>query len=85
MLEQLHHEKFHAKRRKCEVGKRSIKYLGHIIENVTIRVDLDKVAAVRTWPAPTCVNEVQQYLSLAHYYHEYIKSFAELATPLSDL
>ena len=66
-------------------GKRSVKYLGHIVENGTIRVDLDKVAAVRTWPMPTCVKEIQQFLGLANYYHEYIKNFKKLASPFSDL
>ena len=60
-------------------------YLGHIIENGTIHVDLDKVTAIRTWPAPTCVKEVQQFLGLANYCHEYIKNLAKLAAPLSDL
>ena len=85
VLERLHREKFHAKQRKCEFGKRSVKYLGHIVENGTIRVDLDKVAAVQTWPAPTCVKEVQQFLGLANYYHEFIKNFAKLVAPLNDL
>ena len=76
VLEWLHHEKFHAKQRKCEFGKRSVKYLGHIVENGTIRVNLDKVAAVHTWSVPTCVKEVQQFFGLANYYHEYIKNFA---------
>ena len=62
-----------------------MKYLGHIVENGTIHVNLDKVAAVQTWPAPTCVKEVQQFLGLANYYHEFIKNFAKLAAPLSDL
>ena len=57
----------------------------YTLENGTIRVDLDKVAAVQTWPAPTCVKEVQQFLGLANYYHEFIKNFAKLAAPLSDL
>ena len=60
-------------------------YLSHIIENGTICVNLDKVAVVQTWHAPTCMKEVQQFLGLANYYHEYIKSFAELAAPLSDI
>ena len=67
VLERLRHEKFHAKRCKCEFGKRSVKYLGHIVENGTIRVALDKVAVVLTWPMPTCVKEVQQFLGLANY------------------
>ena len=62
-----------------------MKYLSHIIENGTIRVDLDKVAAVLTWPAPTCVKEVQQFLGLANYYHEYIENFAKFAASLSNL
>ena len=62
-----------------------MKYLGHIVENGTIHVNLDKVAAVQTWPVPTCVKEVQQFLGLANYYHEFIKNFAKLAAPLSDL
>ena len=62
-----------------------MKYLGNIVENGTIRVDLDKVAVVQTWPAPTCVKEVQEFLGLVNYYHEYIKIFAKLAAPLSDL
>ena len=58
VLEQLHREQFHAKQCNCEFGKRSVKYLGHIVENGTIRVNLDKVVAVQTWPVPTCVKEV---------------------------
>ena len=48
VLEQLRCKKFHAKQRKCEFGKRSVKYSGHIIKNGTIRVNLDKVAAIQT-------------------------------------
>ena len=62
-----------------------MKYLGHIVENGTICVDLDKVAAVQTWPAPTCVKEFQQFLGLANHYHEYRKNIAKCAAPLSDL
>ena len=85
MLEQLHREKLHAKQWKCEFGKHSVKYLGHIVKNGTIHVNLDKVAAFQTWPTPTCVKEVQQFLGLANYYHEYIKNFAKLTAPLSDV
>ena len=85
VLKQLHCEKFHAQWQKREFWKCRVKYLGHIIENCTIRINLDKVAVVQTWPAPTCVKEVQQSLGLAKYYHEYIKNFAKLAAPLSDL
>ena len=72
MLEQLRRKKFHAKQCKSEFRKCGVKYLGHIVKNSTICVDLDKVAVVHTWPEPTCVKKVQQFLGLANYYHEYI-------------
>ena len=62
-----------------------MKYLGHIVENGTFHVNLDKVGAVQTWPVPTCVKEVQQFLGLVNYYHEYIKNLVELAAPITDL
>ena len=45
-----------------------MKYLGHVIENGTVYADPDKVAVVRTWPKPTNVKEVQQFMGLANYY-----------------
>ena len=45
-----------------------MKYLGHAIENGTVYANHDKVAAVRTWPKPTNIKEVQQFMGLANYY-----------------
>ena len=57
-----------AKRQKCELGRSCVKYLGHVVENGIVYADADKVAAVRTWPKPTNVKEVQQFMGLANYY-----------------
>lgn len=59
--------------------------MGHIVENGCVRADGDKVAAIRTWPKPTSVKEMQQFLGLANYYSQYIKNFADIAAPLSTL
>ena len=57
-----------AKWQKCEFGKTCVKYLGHVVENGTVYTDPDKVSAVRTWPKPQNVKEVQQFMGLANYY-----------------
>ena len=46
----------------------SVKYLGHIVEAGSIRADPDKVEAICTWPKPTTIKELQQFLGLANYY-----------------
>ena len=57
-----------AKCQKREFGRSHVKYLGHVVENGTVYADPDKVATVRTWPKPTNVKEVQQFMGLATYY-----------------
>ncbi len=50
-----------------------------------IMVEQGKVDAVQGWPAPTNVNEVQQFLGLANYYRRFVKGFATTALPLTLL
>ena len=44
-----------------------------------VYADPDKVSAVRTWPKPENVKEVQQFMGLANYYAQYICNFADIA------
>ena len=44
--------------KKCEFGKSHVKYLGHIVGSGELRVDLDKVSAVDSWPAPKDIKGV---------------------------
>ena len=45
----LRENKLQAKLKKCEFGKPHVKYLGHVVGSGELRVDMDKVAAVRDW------------------------------------
>ena len=59
--------------------------MGHVVENGTVYADPDKVAAVRTWPKPTTVKEVQQFMGLANYYAYYVHNFADIAALLTHI
>ena len=50
--------KLQAKLKKCEFGKPHVKYLGHILGSRELRVDMDKVSAVRDWLAPVDIKGV---------------------------
>ena len=76
---------FKAKHQKCEFGKCSVEYLGHVVENSTVYAYPNKVSAVRTWPKPTNVKEVLQFMGLANYYAQYIRNFADIAAPLMHI
>ena len=54
------------KPQKCEFEVSTVKYLGHIIGNGEVRMDPKKADAVRDWPVPKNVHEVQQFLGLGN-------------------
>ena len=48
-------------------------------------MDPGKIKAVKDWPTPTTVKEVQQFLGFANYYQRFIEGFSRLARLLSGL
>lgn len=70
---------------KCRFFDNVINYLGYEISYDGIRPDEQKILAVVKFPAPTNVHEVRQFLGLAGYFRKFVKSFGEIARPLTNL
>ena len=52
---------------KCEFRLQSIAFLGHIVSSEGIRVDSQKIKAVKQWPRPTSATDIRSFLALAGY------------------
>jgi len=50
-----------------------------------IKMEKEKVKGVLEWLTPKCVKDVQKFLGLANYYHQFIEGFAFIARPLHDM
>ena len=68
VFKRLCNKRLFAKKKKCFFGQMSVKYLGHIVEAGSICADPDKVEAIRTWPKPTTIKGLQQFLGLTNSY-----------------
>ena len=68
---------------KCELFKKSIAYLGHIVLKYGVERDSKKIAAVFEWPRPHNVNTVIKFLGFINYYRRFIKDFSKIARPIS--
>jgi len=59
--------------------------LGVVIGPEGIKMEKEKVREVLEWLTPKCVKDMQKFLGLANYYHQFIKGFASIARPLHDM
>ncbi|KAI0996563.1 hypothetical protein K3495_g11619 [Podosphaera aphanis] len=72
--------------RKCEFAVKKTKYLGFIISlGEGIKVDPEKVQAIKSWEVPTTVKGVRSFLGFANFYREFIPNFSKIVYPLLDL
>ena len=70
---------------KCEFLRTEVRYLSHIILADGVQPNPQKIEAVKKFPIPKTQKNVKEFLGLAGYYRKFIKDFAKIAKPLSDL
>jgi hypothetical protein len=64
---------------------KEVSFLGHIITDGGIAVDLSKVRGVLNWSPPKNVPEIRSFLGLAGYYRRFIKGFSKIVKLLTTL
>jgi len=85
VLQVLKENKFFLCPEKCEFCKQWVEYLGLVISENEVSMDLVKVAEVREWPIPENKTDVQTFLGFVNFYWRFIRDFFAKARPLFDL
>lgn len=60
-------------------------FLGHIVSGDGIRVDAQKIEAVKNWPKLTSLIDIKSFLGLVGYYYRFVERFSSLSAPLTKL
>jgi hypothetical protein len=58
VLKQLKEYNLYLKPEKCKFEQTEVEFLGTIISENTIQMDLIKLAGIRDWPSPTTVKQM---------------------------
>ncbi|XP_015747739.1 PREDICTED: uncharacterized protein K02A2.6-like [Acropora digitifera] len=70
---------------KCEFSKHRITFLGHVISDKGVEADPEKTKAVREFPQPTNVKELQRFNGMVNQLAKFIPELASINEPLRQL
>jgi len=70
---------------KCDFGKTSLVYLGHIVGGGELKIDPSKVEVTVNWPKNNNVKEVMSFFGASQYWRNFIANFSSIAAALHAL
>eukprot|EP00253_Pinus_taeda_P021122 PITA_21122 len=84
-LDYLKRENIYVKLSKCEFGKTSFNYLGHIVGGGELKINPYKIVVIVNWSKPKSAIEVRSFVGATQYWRNFIANFSLIATPLHGL
>ena len=85
MIKLFRKAKLVAKLEKCQFGRTSVPFLGHIITPQGIMVDDKKIDAMINMKAPKNVHEIKVVMGMFNYYRQFIPNFSDIGRPITLL
>jgi len=85
VIKRLEENDLYVKPEKYKWKMRKVGFLEVAIGPEGIKMEEEKVKGVLEWLIPKYVKDVQKFLGLVNYYHQFIQSFASIARPLHNM
>src|SRR5258708_27473907 len=85
VLERLQKLDLYLQPSKCYFETKKIEFLGIILENSTVTMDLVKIARVKEWKEPKNIQDVWKFLGFCNFYRRFIQGFSQITKALNRL
>ena len=85
VLHTLRQHKLYTNLEKWSFGMDRVHYLGYIIDQHGIHVDLAKIQVIHDWPSPTTLTDLWSFMGLAKFYWWFVLGFSHIAWSLSQI
>jgi len=73
------------KRSKCDFNMEEIPILEVVVGKGQVKMEQEKIKAVKEWRTPTRVKDIESFLGFANFYWRFIHNFSYTARPLNEL
>jgi hypothetical protein len=84
VFQRLREAKLKIKLRKCQFGYLETKFLGYIISAKGIRMNPEKIAAIRDYPQPKSAKQARKWNGITSQYRQFIPSYPNINEPLQE-
>ena len=71
--------------KKCRFHQEEVRFLGYVVSSQGIRMEEERIDAVKAWPKPKSIRDIQVFIRLANFYRRFIQGFSKIATPLTSM
>ena len=81
--EQLRKHSLYANLKNCRFHQDEVWFLGFVVSDQGIRIEEERIEAVKVWAKPKSVRDIKVFLGFANFCRRFIKSFSKIAAPLT--
>jgi hypothetical protein len=64
---------------------KKVGFLGFVVSPDGIEMEADRIATIEDWPTPKSVKNVQVLKGFTNFYRRFVKKYAKVTAPISDL
>ncbi len=82
MFDLLRKNKLYLSANKVDLYSLSMDCLGHLLDDMGIHANADKMRAVREWPKPRNYHDIQRFLGLVNYIAQFMPNVSAFMMPL---
>ena len=85
ILQKFRKFKLYIKLSKWIFNAAEINFLGFVVNQTEIVMELSKIDSIATWPIPCTFREIQVFLGFANFYWHFINGFSHIASSLWNM